>query len=135
MQDQTKYIKQYSDDSFWLKMKKFAKKAGGKAVYAALLLFYALQSPKVPMKAKAVIMGALGYFISPLDAIPDITPGIGFGDDLGVLVGALLTIAMYIDADIKAKARSKVTAWFGPDAEGDLTAIDARLGKAEDKPS
>jgi len=129
MQDNSKYVKDYSDDSFWLKLKKFAKKAGSKVVYAALLLYFALQSPKVPIKAKAVIIGALGYFISPLDIIPDITPGIGFGDDLGVLIGALLTVAMYIDADIKEKARNKVLDWFGSDIKDEINFINAKLSR------
>lgn len=130
MSEQSKYAKEFSEDSFWNKLKRFAKKAGTKVVYAAMLLYYALQSPKVPVKAKAIIVGALGYFISPLDVIPDLTPGIGFSDDLGALFGALLTVAMYINDSIKSKARDKVTGWFGDLAAGDIIYIDTKLNKS-----
>ena len=57
-------------------------------------------------------MGALGYFISPFDAIPDMTPVIGYVDDLGVLTMALATVAAYISDDIKSKAKAKLAEWF-----------------------
>ena len=52
-------------------------------------------------------MGALAYFISPIDAIPDPIPVIGFTDDLGVLIGAVATIAMHITPKEKKKAAEK----------------------------
>jgi uncharacterized membrane protein YkvA (DUF1232 family) len=119
--------KSYSESSFWLKLKKFAKKAGTKVVYVALLLYYVLQSPHVPIKAKVIIIGALGYFIAPLDMIPDILIGIGYGDDLGVLLGALVSVAMYVDKDIRQKAQQRIVEWFGSDTQDDLSAIDEKL--------
>jgi uncharacterized membrane protein YkvA (DUF1232 family) len=130
MNEPTKYSKNFTEDSFWLKLKKFAKKAGTKVVYAALLLYYALQSPKVPFRAKAIIVGALGYFIAPLDMIPDIAPGIGYGDDLGALIGALLTVAMYLNDEITLKAREKVTLWFGNEVDEDIHYIDQKIHKS-----
>ena len=105
------YEKEYTEDGLWEKIKKFAKKAGIKVIYYALLLFYALQSNKVSATEKAAIIGALGYFIMPLDIIPDVLPG-GFFDDGGVL---LLVIKMLgnIDDDVKDKAKAKLTEWFG----------------------
>ena len=119
--------KYYSDDKFWDKLKKFAKKAGSSVVYAVLLLYYTLQKPEVPKKTKVVIIGALGYFILPVDLMPDMIMGIGFTDDLGALGIALLQVAMYIDDDIKIKARTKLTDWFGPSV--DTSDIDERIGK------
>mgnify|MGYP003297159323 CR=1 FL=1 len=58
--------------AFWSKLKKSAKRAGMKVVYKALQLYYALKSPNTPAWAKAVIIGALSYFISPIDLFPDI---------------------------------------------------------------
>ena len=57
-------------------------------------------------------MGALAYFISPIDAIPDPIPVIGFTDDLGVLIGAVATIAMHITPKEKKKAKKKMDEWF-----------------------
>lgn len=117
----------YSDDKFWDKLKKFAKKAGSSVVYAVLLLYYTLQKPEVPKKTKAVIIGALGYFILPVDLMPDMLMGIGFTDDLGALGIALLQVAMYIDDDIKMKARMKLADWFGSSV--DTSEIDKKIGK------
>ena len=110
MQKSEKY---YSDEKFWDKLKKFAKKAGSSVVYAVLLLYYTLQKPEVPKKTKAIIIGALGYFILPVDLMPDMLLGIGFTDDLGALGIALFQVAMYIDDDVKMKAKAKLEDWFG----------------------
>ncbi len=106
------YTKDYSKNSFWDKLKNFAKVAGAEVVNKALLLYYAAQEPDAPKWAKAAIYGALGYFISPIDAIPDITPVVGYADDLGVLVAALATVAMYITPKVKEMAEQKMKVWF-----------------------
>ena len=118
--------KHFSDEKFWGKLKKFAMKAGSSVVYAVLLLYYTLQKPEVPMKAKTIIIGALGYFILPFDLIPDLAVGIGYTDDLGALGVALFQVAMYIDKDIKKKAKEKLKEWFGDSV--DTSDIDAKIG-------
>ena len=80
---------EYSDSSFWDKVKKFALTAGKEVIEKALWLYYAAQRPETPKWAKTAIYGALAYFISPIDAIPDITPLVGFTDDLGALAAAI----------------------------------------------
>ena len=40
---------------------------------------------EVPLGTIISIIGALIYFLSPVDAIPDIIPGAGYLDDAGVL--------------------------------------------------
>ncbi|MER2060162.1 MAG: YkvA family protein [Niallia sp.] len=117
--------KHYSEEKFWRKLAKFGKKAGSSVVYAVLLLYYTLQKPNVPKKVKATIIGALGYFILPIDLIPDFLVGIGYTDDLGALGIALFQVAMYIDDDIKSKAKTKLTEWFG--TKVDTTDIDNKI--------
>lgn len=107
------YAKEYSESSFWYKVKKFASKAGSKVIYTALKLYFTLQSPDTPAWAKAVIIGALGYFISPIDVIPDVTPVVGFADDLGVLAAAAASVVTNITPAIKAEAKRKLSEWFG----------------------
>ena len=124
MQKSEKY---YSDEKFWDKLKKFAKKAGSSVVYAVLLLYYTLQKPEVPKKTKAIIIGALGYFILPVDLMPDMLLGIGFTDDLGALGIALFQVAMYIDDDVKMKAKAKLEDWFGDGV--DTSEIDKKIGR------
>ena len=62
-----KYQGNYSESGFWNKVKKVALKAGAKVIYVALILYYELADPNVSPKEKAIIIGALGYFILPLD--------------------------------------------------------------------
>ena len=107
-----KYEKEYSEDGLWEKIDKVAKKAGIKVIYYALLLFYALQSDKVTVAEKALIIGALGYFILPIDLIPDFMVPIGYGDDLAVMWG-LINKLDCIDEAVKAQAQAKLTDWFG----------------------
>jgi len=103
----------YSESSFWQKLAKYAKAAGYELVEKALWLYYAAQDPDTPLKAKAIIYSALGYFILPLDVVPDITPVIGYSDDLAVLATALATVAIHINANVKAQADQKLKDWFG----------------------
>ena len=55
-----------------------------------------------------MIVGALGYFILPLDAVADLIPGLGFVDDIGVLASTLATVATFVTDDVKAKANEAV---------------------------
>ncbi len=104
---------EYSDEGFWNKVVSFAKAAGKEVIEKALWLYYAAQDPATPAWAKGIAYGALGYFILPIDAIPDLTPVIGYTDDLGILVAAVAAIATYITKDVKEKAAQKMKDWFG----------------------
>ena len=116
--------KDYSETGFWQKLIGYAMNAGREVVEIALKLFYALQSPQTPVWAKTVIYGALGYFINVFDAIPDLTPVVGYGDDFGVLVAALATVATYITPEVEDKAARKASDWFGKREEDDAPATE-----------
>ena len=60
------YANKFTQKDFVEKISRIAKRAGAKLVYAALILYYTLQSDKVSKADKAIIIGALGYMISPL---------------------------------------------------------------------
>ena len=107
-----KYQSEYSESKFWDKMKKAAKSAGKKVIEMALLLFYVLQSPNVPIAKKTIIIGALGYLILPFDFIPDFIPALGFTDDAAALAAALKTIKSSITPEIEAKAKAKANEWL-----------------------
>ena len=106
------YSSDYSDSAFWDKVKTYAKKAGENVLEPALILYYTLTDPETPAAAKATIVAALGYFISPIDVIPDITPFLGFSDDLGILAATVAALAAYIKAEHKEKAKEKLGEWF-----------------------
>ena len=110
--EQPGFGKEYSDSGFWDKLLKYGKIAGREVVERALQLYYAAQDPNTPAWAKTVIYGALGYFIFPLDAIPDPIPVVGYADDLGVLAAAVATVALCITEDVKQKARQKLRDWL-----------------------
>ncbi len=103
----------YTETGFWAKLKKHAGRLGKQGLEHALVLYYALQEPSVPTWAKAVIVGALGYFIFPLDAIPDFIPALGMVDDISVLVAAIVTLELNIPESARLKAKAKIKEWFG----------------------
>ena len=103
----------FTETGFWNKIKMFGRQAGREVVERALWLYYAAQKPNTPTWAKSVIFGALAYFISPLDAIPDLTPLVGFTDDLGAVAAALTMVTLYIDDEVKSLAAAKLALWFG----------------------
>lgn len=107
-----KFEEEFSENNFWTKIKKFAKVAGESVLEPALKLYYSAQDPETPAWAKTTVYGALGYFISPIDAIPDITPIVGYSDDLGVLVAAIAAVAAYIKEEHKEKAKKTLEQWF-----------------------
>ncbi len=106
------YAQMYSPSKLLEKLGKVAKKAGVKVVYAALLLYYAMLDGDVPLKDKAIVVGALGYFILPLDFIPDVLGPIGYTDDLSALVFALKTIWDNITPKVHTQAQGKLRDWF-----------------------
>ena len=109
------YANKFSPSDFVDKVARVAKRAGAKLVYAALILYYTLQSDKVSTTDKALIVGALGYMISPLDAVPDAIPIIGLTDDLTVLVFVLKKAWGNVEDEIKDTARQRLTKWFDED--------------------
>ena len=72
------------------------------------------------MKDKAIIIGALGYIISPLDAIPDAIPIVGLGDDMAVLAFFLKKVWDQVSDEVKDKARNKLADWFDEDEMNEL---------------
>ena len=125
--NQDDYKHYYSEKSFKQKLHRFAKTAGIQVAYSALLLFYLMKEPTVPLKAKVTIAAALGYFIFPIDAIPDILPLIGFGDDLGVLIFALSQISGNITPEIQEKAKNQLHIWFKQVDEDLINEINSKI--------
>ena len=118
--DFMKYSGKFSSNDFVEKISRIAKRAGAKLVYAALLLYYTLQSDKVSTADKAIIIGALGYLISPLDVIPDAIPIAGLTDDLAVVIYVLKKVWDSVDETIQQKAKAKLPKWFDEDEIKDI---------------
>jgi uncharacterized membrane protein YkvA (DUF1232 family) len=103
---------EFSDGRFWKKLQRSALSAGESVLESALKLYFAARDGDTPLWAKAVILSALGYFVSPIDAILDVTPGIGYADDLGVLAAAIATVAVHIKDEHTKRARETLRNWF-----------------------
>jgi len=84
-----------------------------KGLYIILLLFFAYKSDATPGWARKIIIGSLAYFLSPFDSIPDLTPFLGMTDDIGVLSFGLVTIACYVDEDVRLNAYVKLKLMMG----------------------
>ena len=116
----------YSEETFWEKVEaiaKLAKKIAKEILGKALVLYYTLSDPDTPTGAKGVVIAALGYFIMPLDLIPDYLPVIGFQDDLAVLAGAIFTIAASIKISHRKQADKKMDELFGEMDEDDKDSL------------
>lgn len=103
-----KYGKYFSESKFKEKLLRLMRKAGSKLLYPAVLLYTIYKSRDVKTKDKAIILGALGYFILPHDLIADIIPMLGFTDDLAVLSIVIKSLSDSITPQIKESAKEKL---------------------------
>jgi uncharacterized membrane protein YkvA (DUF1232 family) len=100
-----------SDDSalrrsFWRKMIGVASRVP----FAEELLaaYYCAFDRATPLQVKATLVGAIAYFVLPLDAIPDVLPVLGFTDDAAVLATALKLVASSIQPAHRDAARTAI---------------------------
>ena len=115
-----KYEQHYNDSSFLDKVTKYGKLIGINALYKAVQLWFVMQKPDVPAGTKAVIMGALGYLIAPLDFLPDLLPVLGYTDDLVAITFALIKVQGYIDEEVERKSKKLLAKIFGEEAVNKL---------------
>ena len=114
-----KFKDMYKPADLFQKIKKVAKKAGAKVIYVVLVLYYASFDKSIPLKDRMMILAALGYFICPVDLIPDAIPG-GFADDMGALAFVVKKVWNNITPEVFRKARARLNEWFGEVSPKDL---------------
>jgi len=100
------------------KIKSALSSISHEAISHALILYYTLGAPNTPLWCRTVILGSLGYFLSLIDGIPDLTPFLGYSDDIAVLAAAVSTLSQYITPEIKEKAESKTRAILSKTEKG-----------------
>ena len=88
---------------FWDKLRKYIRQVP--FVDDLIAAYYCAVDPATPLHVKAVLFGALAYFIMPIDLVPDVLTWIGFTDDAAVLYAALRTIAPHIKDNHRARAK------------------------------
>ncbi|MBO4300851.1 MAG: DUF1232 domain-containing protein [Desulfovibrio sp.] len=106
------YAQHFSDRQLWEKIARMTKKVGYEVLRSVLILYYTLENPELPGKVRAVILGALGYFILPVDLIPDFIPIVGMSDDIAIVAAAIAYASLYITQEAKDKAEAKLKMWF-----------------------
>ncbi|WP_274570769.1 YkvA family protein [Neisseria leonii] len=98
------------ENGFLTKVAKFAARLGAPAVKQLYALYYLYRDPRTPRRAKLIIAGALVYFLSPIDSIPDLLGPLGFTDDLAVLTLVYTQMKAHMTDDIKRRAQAAVDA-------------------------
>jgi len=105
-------IASYSESGFWHKVKMYCSEIGYVSLEKIFQLYYALESDNCGIREKSIIYGALAYLVSPIDAIPDLTPLLGYSDDLALISSALIAVVKCIDDEVKLKAKRKLEEFF-----------------------
>ena len=80
--------------NFWRKARSVA--AGLPFVDSLLAAYYCAFERDTPLHVKATLIGALGYFVLPTDAVSDLLPVVGFTDDAAVLAAAVKLVSDHI---------------------------------------
>jgi uncharacterized membrane protein YkvA (DUF1232 family) len=101
-----------SEKKFTKKIRSALTNASSEVIEKAFLLYYTFKDPYTPTWCKGVILGALAYFISFVDGIPDLTPVLGYTDDLGVMIAAISALAGHITDENQAKAKQSTQTLF-----------------------
>ena len=94
--------------------------AGTKIILVALALYHCLRDPDTPSRYKAILAAALGYFVVPLDAIPDLVPVFGYSDDMGALALVFAALLLHMKPVHRRKARVKLAGMTRADHEEDV---------------
>lgn len=115
-----RFSEEFSENKFSDKIAKYAKKAGSKLIYTAYVLYYSLFDKNFPIKQRAIVIGALGYFILPFDLVPDMVPALGYADDLAALLYAFKAVKDHITPEMKEKAKLAANKIFGNLNDEDL---------------
>lgn len=88
---------------FWSAVKRIARNVPFAEDLVAA--FYCASDPVTPRRVKLILLGALGYFIMPMDAVSDFLPLVGFTDDAAVLAAAIAAVSTSITDNHREKAR------------------------------
>lgn len=91
---------------FWKKLRRVASKLP--FLDELLAAYYCAIDPETPLQVKAILFGALAYFIMPVDLIPDFVAWFGFTDDAAVLFAAIRAVSDSITPGHREQARASL---------------------------
>lgn len=92
---------------FWHKAKQAARQIP--FMEDVVAAYYCALDRNTPLRAKAILLAALGYFILPADTIPDVILGLGFTDDIAVLTAAITAVRAHIKPAHRLAARQAIS--------------------------
>ncbi len=91
---------------FWRKAKQAARQIP--FMEDVVAAYYCALDKNTPLRAKGILLAALGYFILPVDTIPDVILGLGFTDDIAVLTAAITAVRAHITPAHRLAARQAI---------------------------
>lgn len=91
---------------FWRTAKKAARHVP--FMEDVVAAYYCALDKNTPLRAKGILLAALGYFVLPADAVPDFLFGLGFTDDIAVLTAAITTVGAHITPAHRLAARDAI---------------------------
>lgn len=94
------------DRGFWRKLRRHGRRVP--FLKDAVAAWYCARDPATPIQVKAVLMGALAYFVMPVDMLPDIVLWLGFTDDATVLLAAYQAISSHVKDRHRDQARAAI---------------------------
>lgn len=103
--DNEKYSKEYDENKLWKKISRMPKSMSKEVTHKAVVLYVILTSKYTPLWVKLSVIAALGYFICPIDLIPDFIPFTGYLDDLAMLTFLIGEISIYETVEVKARTK------------------------------
>ena len=104
------FARRFANDENGLRQRLFSKikRVLGMVPFVeeALAAFYCATDAGTPSWVKATLIGALAYFIAPIDALPDFIIALGYTDDAAVLFGALKAVSAHLKPEHHERARA-----------------------------
>ena len=97
------------EKTFWRKMKNSVKKAGEEIAVMGIKSWLAMADSNTSVRHKAILGGALAYFVLPTDMVPDVLAGVGFTDDMAALTLAVNSVGNAITDEHEEQAREKLS--------------------------
>lgn len=94
--------------SFWAKVK--ANLRHVPFMDELVAVWFCARDPATPPKVKAILLGAAAYFVLPFDIVPDVIAGLGYGDDLAILIAAIRAVRPHITDAHRERAREALKA-------------------------
>jgi uncharacterized membrane protein YkvA (DUF1232 family) len=88
---------------FWQKLKATCRKIP--FIDDLVAVYYCAMDPATPLQVKAILFGALAYFVLPFDIVPDFVAVLGFGDDAAVLYAAIRSVLPHIKPQHRFRAK------------------------------